>query len=247
MNIFQAIKDNNIEEVINYIESGKDINVENGARLTPLYKACETNNYDIAKLLLQHPNINVNAKNTVKQSILYISGLYENTLILALLLSHPEIQVNTYYQGSSLLHLLCQNFRLSEIELLLSHPNIDVNCRNTKGNTPLHIVCSQSFNSVPIYNSKNVSIAQLLLSHPKINVNLLNYQIESALYVACVYNNIKLIELLSNHPNIKVKLDFFIHKFIKNPEIHNLLKNVYNKYLDIKNQKLDLILNEIQE
>ena len=62
IDIFQAIRDNNIEKVKEYLDRGEDVNVQNKYGWTPLYRASHDNHIEVVKLLLQRKDIDLTIK-----------------------------------------------------------------------------------------------------------------------------------------------------------------------------------------
>ena len=119
-------------------------------------------NKDIAKvkLLLAHPNIDVNAKNIAGWTPLHTSCSNNRIKIAELLLAHPNIDVNAKNEyGWTPLHKACQNNNIELVKLLLAHPKIKMNL-NYK-------------------NYKNIKIRNLLKSHTNLYENSMNKILDS--------------------------------------------------------------------
>ena len=96
MNFFKAILDNNIDTVKKLLYSGLDINIQDNEKDTALHKACKKNKIELIKLLLAHPDIDVNItnENENKNTALYHACNRNNIKIVKLLLEHPKIKLN---------------------------------------------------------------------------------------------------------------------------------------------------------
>ena len=177
MDIFEAIKNNNIARIKELLDSGIDVNSQNDDGWTPLHEVCENNNIEIVKLLLEQPNIDVNAKDYDGWTPLSIACINHKLENVKELLSHPNINVNAKdYKGKTTLYHACRGgYPKVVVKLLLEHPNIDVNLQDYKGMTPLYVACK----------SKNIEIAKLLLSIPdiKINFNITEFKNQVKLYL----------------------------------------------------------------
>jgi len=111
---------------------------------TPLYCACSNGHIDIVQLLLEHPNINLNYCVPLVEA--FYSGHIE---IVKLLLKQKDIDVN---KGGALA-AACKNGHIGIVQLLLKQKNIDVN-----KDGPLLAACSNGY----------IDIVQLLLERKDI-------------------------------------------------------------------------------
>lgn len=91
--LFNYIRDNNIEKVKELIDYSIDINTKNSIGDTALLHASWYGKKEIVELLLKQPNININSQNNDGNTALLDAsycGYYE---IVELLLKHPDINV----------------------------------------------------------------------------------------------------------------------------------------------------------
>lgn len=181
MDIFEAIEQNNIEYVKQYIEEGRDVNIKNRFRDFPLMKSIY--NPTIFKLLLEQPNIDVNLQNQYKNTCLHEISTYDNIEAVLLLLSKKDIDVNLINkEGWTALHNASSSRYSSIFKILLSNPKINVNIQNNLGWSPLYMTC--------IY--KNIEKIKLLLIHPNIKIDF---------NIFIFRKNIKIYNLLKNKKN----------------------------------------------
>jgi len=127
------------------ISRGADVNARDKDTITPLYWACQWQNYDVVKQLIDH-----GAKvNLIEDGHHGLRGNYY-PLIMAAQKRKPEIvqllldagaHANVGDEhGNTPLHIACRNGR-SNIARLLLEAGADVNARGTGGWTPLHWAC----------------------------------------------------------------------------------------------------------
>ncbi|MCP4747312.1 MAG: hypothetical protein GY874_14400, partial [Desulfobacteraceae bacterium] len=86
---YEAVKNGDVKRVKKWLEAGAEVNYVNGKGITPLCRAAWKGYTDVVKLLLSHPEIDVN-----KDRPLYWAAKNGHIEIVKLLLSHPEIDVN---------------------------------------------------------------------------------------------------------------------------------------------------------
>jgi len=124
---------------------------------TPLYLACQRGHYEAVKVLLSHPEIDVNLgisqrpisfylNDSLLPSPTYLSPLHiacarGHLAIVNLLLSHPSINPNLITNGLTPLHAAIRNGQYDVIKMLLAHPKIKGSMAVSRLLTPLHYAC----------------------------------------------------------------------------------------------------------
>lgn len=243
--IFEAIDDNDIEEVKKILRYGENVNIRGivyGGEyegLTPLNMAYSLKRFEIVKLLLAYPKININLKDTYGDTILYLVSKFYNREIAKLVLENPKININVKGEyDNTPLHIACYYGNIELVKLLLARPEIDINSQSLSKKTALINACI----------SNNIEIVKLLLSRPEIDVTLkvernysdkinINKNINSINLLCCVcqmgYEEI--VKLLLQNPKIIIDYD----EFTKFPKA----KSVFKKY---SKNNIDKILNNIE-
>ena len=139
-----AIKNADIDKVKDFIKK-EGVNAHNESGTTPLmiavwysYIVRHTN---VVRLLLEHPDIDVNAQDSDGDTALLRAALMGNADAAELLLEHPDIDPNARDAafGATALMWACLHGRVEVVKLLLEHPDIDVNIKNHAGATALTI------------------------------------------------------------------------------------------------------------
>lgn len=92
----QALESRNLAAFKTAIARGEDVNAIDDYGFTPLLRACgNSNDYQIAKLLLKAPGIDVNKQTDGKPvAPLHIAAMHGNVGVLTLLLSDKRVDVN---------------------------------------------------------------------------------------------------------------------------------------------------------
>jgi len=240
MDIFEAIKNNEIEEVKKIISKPKfNINKKNSKGETPLILAVNSYrlNRDIIKLLLEHPKIDVNVKNQNGWNALHYlckKELNRNLDLIKIILSKPNIDVNAQNgNGDTALHLIfnegLKKNTFEIVKLLLSHPDIDLSITNEDDlHTPLsQLISGHYYSEEDIYNSKCI---ELLLSNKNLDVN------------KQIQNKISLFSLL-----IKSKYIDIAKKLLNNPELELSNIDINNTILSSSIELLSLVINKKPE
>jgi ankyrin repeat protein len=168
----------------------------------------DTSTEETLKLLLEHPNIDVNYHiGNPGMTALVLAAIYSNTTSteksVKMLLDHPDIDVNLFGYFSTQAGIFGRgkqcaltfaaqysNFSSSEktVKMLLEHPKINVNIRSPvfiysepSGETPLMLALKEIKYTTP----KTIKI---LLEHPSIDVKVENNKFETALIIATRYS-----------------------------------------------------------
>jgi len=211
-------------QIINYLNNNTNI----------LLDACKNNNIELVKLLLDHPDFDINKEfevkdsnnNTYTQTVLIEAVMNKNIEIIQLLLQQKNIDINkkACYGSSALIVAVGQN-NFEIIQLLLQHKDIDINIKFRHGVTPLMMTNSHK-------------IFQFLLSQPDIMVNIQDEDGNTALLHKCIkyderYDSsvLYLIKILLDHPEI----DF------------NIKNNKDKNIIDYSNENTGLLCYFIDE
>lgn len=223
------------------------VNEQNNDGECPLILACMSDdNMEIFKLLLNHPNIDVNKQDKIGQTALMkVCGYHRhindqrNIEKIKLLLEHPNIDINKQDDcGNTALNISMYSwdgaYNLEAVELLLEHPNTNVNHQNTFGETALMILSRRNSEVLFTGHSDYYSrVIKLLLDRADINVNLRNHCGATALMYACDENygycddneNIaNVVKLLLDHKCIDIS--------ICDTENDNVIDIAISRYID---------------
>ena len=179
----QAVCCNEIDTVKKYLS--EDINpneriLSTGA--TPLHIAIAKKYIHIVKLLLEHPDIQVNLKNNNDFPPLMLDDRFD---IIKLLLEHSDIQVNLKANNEiTKLMIAAAHDNLDIIEFLLAHPDIQVNLQTNNGITAL-IMAAYTGRFTLIYYCK----------YPDIQVNLQTNNGKTALMSAVHEGHFNVVKL----------------------------------------------------
>ncbi|EON68342.1 hypothetical protein W97_07600 [Coniosporium apollinis CBS 100218] len=163
-------------------------------RQIQLLGAAATGNEAVVKLLLAHPDIDVNSKDQDGETPLWRAAAEGREAMVRLLLAQPDID-NNY--GLTPLHWTAAEGREAMVRLLLAQPDIDVNSKDNHGRTPLSSVV----------RAGHKAVAELLLARSDIDVNLKdNHRLTPLQWGVAVREEV-VVKLLLAHPNIDVNLN----------------------------------------
>ena len=191
--------------------------------ISPLHIVCQNNNIEIAKLLLSHPNIDVNSQTfyTNRMTPLHFACKYGNYEIVELLLKNKSIQINSLtYNHTTPFYYACKNGFINIVKLLIQH-KVDTSVVNIKNSvTPILIAgIHNHFDIVRLFvspknandstkigenllllssKSGDVEMTKLLLSY-KVNIFSKNQKGLNALHYSCKGNDsIEMVSFLIN-------------------------------------------------
>ena len=116
------------------LREGADPNLVCGRSSSSLHRAIANNNVDIARILLDHPSINLSTLDTTRNDAtpLMLAASLRRSQIIPILLHKPGLDVNVQSgpYKSTALTLAASSGDAQTVRQLLSHPGIDVNKRN---------------------------------------------------------------------------------------------------------------------
>jgi ankyrin repeat protein len=135
-----AISMNRLDCVKTLIEIGVDVNKTDELENTPLHIACIDCNYEVANLLLEQSNVNIELLNAFNESPLLSACESNNVPCVKLLLEKKAYPHKRNNNGNNAIHIACQYGNIEIIELLLNR-GVSINYRNSYGKTPLYIAC----------------------------------------------------------------------------------------------------------
>ncbi len=155
-NIFEAIEQNDIDKVKSYIE---DINTQEweNDNNTPLHKALQNDNIDIAKILIESgADISIENYSYISSFCLMLEKEYIDLMKLSILNSTDANQK----------HIIFNVVASEQIDLLefLIQNEADINIQDRRNNTPLHIALQND----------NIDIAKILIENDA-DVSIENY------------------------------------------------------------------------
>ena len=116
------------------IREGANPNLVCGRSSSSLHRAIAFNHVDVARILLDNPNIDLNILDTSRndQTPLMLAASFQLSRIVPMLLHKPGLDINLQsgLDESTALTLAASSGDAQIVRQILSHPNIDVNKRN---------------------------------------------------------------------------------------------------------------------
>lgn len=194
--LFDAVDGKNVTNINILIHCDEtDINTMNSEWKTPLLVACNNDQAQVVKVLLSHPNIDVNAMDWIEgMSGLQMACWYGYSEVAWLLLQSPEIDVNDVdMNGQTPLLLASEDGHTEIASMLLDHPDIDIN-KVSFGLTALSNAATKG-------HSKFV---KTLLSRPETDINKADSLGRTALHWASYFGDTEVIRLLLERPDIDI-------------------------------------------
>jgi len=146
-------------------------------KLSCLCLACKRKFPTIVKLLLQHPEIDVNLRDSTGKSAMMYALNSPNIEILEFLAKEKNVKINQLnHNGVNIFMYSCSNGCLNLVKILLSRVDLDINLKCVSGfaDTGLMRACMRG----------HVEIVKLLLENENIDINLTNISGENAFQIA---------------------------------------------------------------
>ncbi|CAN9349704.1 unnamed protein product [Alternaria sp. RS040] len=176
---------------------------------TSLHLAANRGLEEMVKLLLSHPDIDVNSQGPSGRTPLHAATNNGCMEIIVLLLAHPGIDVNSLedYGGGTPLHAAASHNYMEILVLLLARPDVDVNLQDRSGDTPLHIAARRGCKEIFV----------LLLAQADIDLTLRNSSHHTPLYLAAYHGHEELVGMLLDKPESEARLDIGQNKYRGSP------------------------------
>lgn len=197
------------------LKSRIDKNIDVGSS-APLHIACNgdmvTVDVNIVKMLLEHPNIDVNIVDDQGRTPLILALYYFDIEVIKLLLEIPEIDVNVFCtDGYSIIHYLVEsadcyddngneddnkiNDIIKIVNTILDDHNFDITKPNKNNKTPIH----------EIHNCDVIKLCKTLTDRLTYKeINLRDDEGKTLFFLACEYGNCDLVELLLENDSVDV-------------------------------------------
>ena len=200
MALLKCCEDNDICGVKQLLlDSDIDVNysLRNGGKSTfPLNIACGKQYLEIIKLLLAHPDIDINKCSVSRETPLSIACRNGYIDVVKLLVQHHSIMINTTFTDKTPLFHACEHGFTDIVKLLLWQPDININKVDAFGYNCLHIATVNN----------HIKVVKLLLQQPNVVVNNVNEFGKTCLSIACELGFTNIVKLLLKHPKINVNL-----------------------------------------
>ena len=170
--------------------------------MTSLHIASKHNQLEIIKILLSHPQIDINKLTKSGKHSLIIAAEKSNFKIIDELIKHKKLNINQIdYEQKSLLHIACSMGNKYLIYKLLENKDININIIDKENRTPLYIAAENGY----------IDICKCLLSSKKknnnnftVNIHLSSKSGKSPLYVAAENGHVSVVAyLLKKGANVR--------------------------------------------
>ena len=132
---------------------------------TPLSLAVRYGHADVAKLLIEYGDIDLNTANIWVAAPLQLAVQYGQDEIVKLLLQNMDVNIN---RGdiNRVVHEVQRQMKSSTLKLLLSREDLDINAENWYGKTLLHLIAEREPET-----AGTLEILELLLEDKRMNVD----------------------------------------------------------------------------
>ncbi|MBQ2379866.1 MAG: ankyrin repeat domain-containing protein [Akkermansia sp.] len=200
LTIIRAAADGNVKKLKQALKSGVNINIcDTNGRRTALHMAADEGHTECMKILLAHPDIDVNQADIMGRTALIKAIMSDSTECVKLLLAHPDIDVNKQDGriGNAAIHIAAGNNKPESLKLLLEKKETDVNLMHGLSGAKSTALCFAVMQG-------HTECVKLLLSHPKIDVNLTDDERQGPIVQATYYNHVECVKLLLAAPGIDV-------------------------------------------
>lgn len=186
---------------------------EQESDLIPLHLAALYDCADVAKMLLDRPDADVNARSRRQATPLHCSVRHRGVRVAEMLLARDDVlrDARDELQWTPL-HFTARKDFATIAEILLSHDDVDANARSADGGTPLHVAAGHN----------SVRVAEMLLARDDVLRNARDERQRTPLHLAAEMGSEKVAALLLALPDVDIDV----------PDIDNdtpIMSAVFNK------------------
>lgn len=191
-NIIEHLKNNNLEGVIEAIESGVSVNTVDTNNRSLLLLATINKQTKIASYLVtQGANVNLQANN-LDSAFLYAGASGQTELVALYLLHNAKFDIYNRYYGTALIPA-CERGYVDTVKLLASTPHFPINHINKLGWTALleTVILGNG-------NENYQNIVKILLEHGA-DINITDHNGVNVLQHAINRKQFEIVEILKKH------------------------------------------------
>jgi ankyrin repeat protein len=180
-----------LSDIINYSQIDVNFRVD-GNKITFLQKCIQYDLEDIIKLLLEHPNIQLNKKDNWGRTEIIIAAEWNRNEVIKMLSENPEIDVNVQdvRQCTALLFPIF-NANSDGFYFLAENPNISYDFVDDSGD---------NFLMIAIMRFNEPDVLKILMKN--IDINAQNKNGGTALMIADAFKNYNAIEMLLKNSDL---------------------------------------------
>ena len=171
-----------------------------------LHYACDRNNTDVVKYLIEKCGIKVNAKDTDRNTPFIISTMKNHIDVAKLLFNEYNADVEAINKsGNNALHYAVANNNLEFVKFLIETCKAKIDIKSANGDTPLLIACQKGY----------LPVVKYLLVNCKAKVNVSNISMRTPLhYIQSILLSKEKQKLMSKI--CMLQLHYFMHQSTEN-------------------------------
>ena len=126
--LIENAKDGNLDEVVDLLRGGTNVNAKDQIGNTALMWASRHGHLDVVRALLNHEEVDVNIKNDNSCTALIDASFWGHLEVVRTLVRHDGVEVNIQNKyGLTALILASGNGNLELVRALLNHDGVEVN------------------------------------------------------------------------------------------------------------------------
>lgn len=180
--LYMIVNNNDVRRLATILKSSHvNVNQRTSSGLSALHLACMRGYTDCIKLLLNHPDIDVNQTTIIdKLTPLHIAFLQCQQEVAEALLRHKKIDIHARREdGLTVLDLAAYAGRIEYLDTFLNHGS-DVNQANAQGMTALHYAVQEN----------QIECVRRILKQPGVEIDKANNKGTTPLMMAAALNHL---------------------------------------------------------
>jgi ankyrin repeat protein len=196
INIFQAVKEGDLEAVRIFLKNKGGVNCRTKDQLTPLHFAAWSGNTNTVKLLLNN-GANINCEDNFNRTPLHWAAWAGSLGVVISLLQKKADSTCKTKEGQTPLHFAAFKGHRSIVQLLLKN-GAEINSKDSHGCTPLHVAVSG-----PQDDTHDETVSILLLKNA--DTNYLNNEEKTVFNLADEAKYSLAVQLITDKEKLKAQ------------------------------------------
>ena len=181
--LIEAAAAGDLDEVMELVEKGADVNAKDKDGWTPLHYAASNGYLDVVKFLVEN-GADVDAEDKDSQTPLHVAAFFGHLDVVKFLVKNGAYVNAMDNDGQTPLHVAASNGHLDVVKFLVKN-GADVNAKDKDGQTPLHKAAYFG----------HLSVAKFLVEHGA-DINAKDKNGWTPLHYAALFGHLDIVKLL---------------------------------------------------